>query len=224
MLAAVPSASQPPADRDRFAGAAAEFVAAQRLNDDRPEARVTLGAFLARRGSMTEAEAEYRAALRLDPRFGPAAINLADLYRRLGREADGEAVLRAALSAAPRDAALHHALGLTLVRLNRAEALEALRQAVTLAPEQPRLAYVYAVGLHSAGRIGEAMTLLKDTLEDHPVDRDILQAVVAFSRDAGEFAAALGYAERLAQSAPDDPDLAKVVQDLRRHAIRAQDR
>ena len=36
-----------------------------------------------------------------------------------GAETDGEQVLRAALSAAPDDAALHHALGLTLVRLNR---------------------------------------------------------------------------------------------------------
>ena len=38
--------SQPPADRERFERAAAEFVAAQRLNADRPEARSTLGNFL----------------------------------------------------------------------------------------------------------------------------------------------------------------------------------
>ena len=35
-------------DRERFERAAAEFVAAQRLNADRPEARTTLGSFLAR--------------------------------------------------------------------------------------------------------------------------------------------------------------------------------
>ena len=39
LLAAVPTASQPPADRERFERAAAEFIAAQRLNADRPEAR-----------------------------------------------------------------------------------------------------------------------------------------------------------------------------------------
>ena len=65
---------------------------------------------------------------------------------------------------------------------------------------------------------------MKDTLRDHPVDRDILQTLVAFSRDAGEVEAALGYAERLQQSAPDDPELAKLVQDLRRHATKAQGR
>ena len=46
LLAAVPIASQPHADRERFERAAAEFIAAQRLNADRPEARTTLGTFL----------------------------------------------------------------------------------------------------------------------------------------------------------------------------------
>ena len=50
LLAAVPAASQPPADREKFELAAAEFVAAQRLNADRPESRSALGNFYARRG------------------------------------------------------------------------------------------------------------------------------------------------------------------------------
>ena len=83
LLAAIPAASQPPADRERFERAAAEFIAAQRLNADRPEARSALGDFYARRGRSAEAEAEYKAALRLSPQYAPAAINLADLYREL---------------------------------------------------------------------------------------------------------------------------------------------
>ena len=51
LLAAVPASRQPPADRDRFDRAAAEFIAAQRFNADRPEARTALGAFYARRGN-----------------------------------------------------------------------------------------------------------------------------------------------------------------------------
>ena len=81
LLAAVPTVSQPPADREPFEHAAAEFVAARRLNADRPEERATLASFLARRGLAAEAETEYKAALRLSPQYGPAAINLADLYR-----------------------------------------------------------------------------------------------------------------------------------------------
>ena len=152
LLAAVPTANQPPADRERFERAAAEFIDAQRFNADRPESRSALGSFFAKRGRAADAEVEYKAALRLSPQYAPAAANLADLYRGLGREADGESVLRAALAASPQDAGLHHALGLTLVRLKRTdEALAELRRAAELDPSQARYAYVYAVALHSAG-------------------------------------------------------------------------
>ncbi|MEZ5891239.1 MAG: cytochrome c3 family protein [Xanthobacteraceae bacterium] len=119
LLASVPAANLPPADRERLDRATAEFMAAQRLNADRPEARSTLGSFYARRGQPAEAEAEYKAALKLSSQYGPAAINLAELYRRQGRDAEGESVLRGAVAASPRDAGLHHALGLVLVRLGR---------------------------------------------------------------------------------------------------------
>jgi predicted CXXCH cytochrome family protein len=217
LLAAVPAASQPPADRERFERAAAEFIAAQRFNADRPESRSALGGFFARRGRAAEAETEYKAALRLSPQYAPAAVNLADLYRGLGREADGENVLRAALAASPEDAGLHHALGLALVRLKRTdEALEELHHAADLDSGQARYAYVYAVGLHSAGRIGEAMAALVASLARHPDDRDTLQALMTFSRDSGDLGAALEYAERMARMAPADQNLAGVVQDLRR--------
>jgi predicted CXXCH cytochrome family protein len=215
LLAAVPTASQPPADRERFERAAAELIAAQRLNADRPQARSTLGNFFARQGRAGEAEVEYRAALRLSPQYAPAAINLADLYRSLGRDAEGESVLRAAIAASPRDAGLHHALGLALTRLKRPDdALAELRQAAELDPERARYAYVHGVALHSAGRAGEAMAVLKQNLTSHPADRDTLLALVSFNRDAGELAAALEYAQRLARIAPNDRDVAALVQTL----------
>ena len=217
LLAAVPTASQPPADRERFAGAAAEFVAAQRLNADRPEARSTLGNFYARRGLVADAEGEYTAALRLSPQYAPAAINLADLYRQLGRDGDGESVLRRAIATSSQDAGLHHALGLTLTRLKRPdEALGELRRATELEPDRARYAYVYAVALHSAGRRDEAMTVLTNGLARHSDDRDILQALMSFSRNAGDVGSALEYAERLAKLTPNDRNLVSLIEDLRR--------
>jgi predicted CXXCH cytochrome family protein len=219
LLAVVPTASQPPADRERFERAAAEFIAAQRLNADRPEARSTLGNFLARRGRPADAEAEYKAALRLSPQYAPAAINLADLYRPLGRDAEGESVLRAAIAVSPRDAGLHHALGLALTRLKRSDdALEELHRAAELDPQRARYAYVYGVALHSAGRTGDAMAVLKENLVRHPADRDTLLALVTFNRDAGDIASALGYAEQLSRIAPADPNVTRLVQDLRNRA------
>jgi predicted CXXCH cytochrome family protein len=217
LLAAVPTASQLAADRERFERAAAEFIAAQRLNADRPQARSMLGNFYARRGLATEAEAEYKAALRLSPQFTPAAINFADLYRQLGRDGEGESVLRAAIATSPRDAGLHHALGLALTRIKRAdEAIAELRRAAEIEPDRTRYSYVYAVALHSAGRGEEAMTVLKQILVRHPDDRDTLLALISFTRDAGDFGTALAYAERLARVAPDDPDVVALIESLRR--------
>jgi predicted CXXCH cytochrome family protein len=219
LLAAVPTASQPAGDRDRFERAAAEFVAAQRVNADRPQARSTLGNFLARRGLPAEAEIEYRSALRLSPQYAPAAINLADLYRGSGREADGENVLRLTLASAPQDAGLHHALGLTLVRLKRQEeAIAELRRAAELEPDRARYAYVYGVALHSAGRGPEAIASLKESLARYPQDREILLALISFSRDAGDLPTALSYAEQLSRIAPDEQAVRRLLEELRRQS------
>jgi len=218
LLANVPKLSPAPADRERFERAAAEFVAAQRLNADRPEARSTLGSFFARRGLVAEAEAEYRAALRLSPQFAPAAINLADLYRQRGRDGDGEDVLRTAIEASPGHAGLHHALGLTLTRLKRDGAIAEFRRAAELEPEQARYPFVYAVALHSAGETENSIAVLEENLARHSGDRDTLMALISFHRGAGQIGSALKYAERLAVIIPDDKDLTKLVEGLRLQA------
>jgi Flp pilus assembly protein TadD len=217
LLAGVPTASQPGTDRESFDRAAAEFLAAQRLNADRPEARTTLANFLAQRGKSVEAETEYKAALKLSPQFTPAAINLADLYRALDRGPDGLKVLREAITAVPQDAGLHYAFGLALIRQKQNdEALAELRRAAELAPDQSQYAYVYAVGQHSAGHVEDAITTLKENLNKHPADRQTLQALITFNRDAGNIASALDYAQRLAQSAPEDRRIADLVEGLKR--------
>lgn len=217
LLASVPDATRATAEGEAFSRAAAEFVAAQRLNADRPDARTALGNFYARQGLAAQAEAEYRAAIRLDPSFSAAAINLSDLFRELGRDGEGERVLRDAMSSSSRDASLHHALGLALVRQKRPEeAIDELRLATSLEPEQARYAYVYAVALHSAERRDDAMAALNASLRRHPNDREALSAALAFSREKGDTAAALEYAERLSRLLPDNRELAELVKQLRR--------
>ena len=221
VLAAVPTAAQPASDRAAFERAMAEFIAAQRFNEDRPEARTTLGTFYARRGLTSDAENEYKAALRLSPQYAPAAINLADLYRQLGRDGEGENVLRTAIGSSSQDAGLHHALGLTLIREKRADdALGQFRRATELEPDRSRYAYVYAVALHSSGHLDECMKVLKENLDRHPGDRDTLLALVTFNRDSGDIDAALDYAERLSRVAPNEPALTRLKDDLRGHLKR----
>jgi tetratricopeptide (TPR) repeat protein len=54
-----------------LARAIEDYVAAQRLNADRPEARVNMGNLYAQQGRPAAAEAEYLAARDLDPTFVP---------------------------------------------------------------------------------------------------------------------------------------------------------
>ena len=219
LLAGAPTDRLSAPERATLDRANAEFVAAQTLNADRPEARAALGNFHARRGETKEAEAEFQAALRLSPAYGPAAANLADLYRQIGRDQEAESVLRKALEASPRDAGLHHALGLALVRLKKQdEAIAELARAAELEPDRARYAYVYAIGLDSSGRRADAIQALKDNLARHPADRDTLSALISFNREAGDFAGALKYAELLAQAEPNNAELKSLIETLRREA------
>ena len=68
------------------------------------------------------------------------------------------------------------------------------------------------------------MTVLKDTLAQHPGDRATLSALISFSRDAGDFGAALGYAEQLARMMPGDPGLSALIEGLRRQTTKPDPR
>ena len=88
-------------------------------------------------------------------------------------------------------------------------------EAAALNPGQARYDYVYAVALHSAGRVGEAVAELKENIARHPNDRDTLLALIGFNRDTGDINSALEFAERLEQIAPDEPGLTALIQELR---------
>ena len=157
------------AQRTAFRAALDEYEAAQRYNDDRPEARTELGALYADRGDAAAAEREYRAAIALDPSFAYASVNLGELLRGLGREPEAEALLRAALARAPAAAILHHALGMSLVRQKRYDAaLMELAEANRLQRDNVRYAYVYAIALHDTGRGTESIAVLRETLVRAP--------------------------------------------------------
>ena len=200
LLASVPAAGLSADDRRRFDSAAREYVEVQRFNADRPEGRVTLGAFFAQRGEPGMAEAEYRAAITLAPRSIPAYVNLADLYRGLGRDKEGETILRKALAIEPANAAVHHALGLLLVREHRLpEATAMLAKAAEIDPQQAHYAYVYAIALNSAGQRHEARAVLEASHARHPADRETLTGLATLAGDAGDQQAAAHWAELLAR-------------------------
>jgi Flp pilus assembly protein TadD len=112
---------------------------------------------------------------------------------------------------------LHHALGLSLVRLKRLDdALIEFRRAASMDRNNARYAYVYGVALHSAGRLQDAIGYLKETATAHPGNSDVVMAIVGFSREAGDAVTALQYAELAAKIAPDDPAVRNMISELRR--------
>ena len=214
-LATLPAQSLSEEQRRRRDKGIEEYIASQRSNADRPEAHHNIGVILMELGRAPEAESEFKKALELDPNFVPAAVTLADLYRGLGRDAEAEPVLRKLLARSPSAAAAHYSLGLWLVRAGRhEEALTEFKQAADLAPESAHFGYVYAVSVASAGDRAQAMEILRDLLRRHAYDRESLYAAASFARDLGHQEEALGYATRLAQLEPDDPDIQRFLSQI----------
>ena len=84
-----------------------------------------------------------------------------------------------------------------------------------MAPGQARYAYVYSVGLHSSGRRDDALAVLRNGLQWHPNDRDMLSAALALSREKGDSASALGYAEQLARLVPGNREVEDLIKQLK---------
>jgi Tfp pilus assembly protein PilF len=204
-------------DRMLLQRALDEYIDVQNFNVSRPEARLNLGLLYMRRGDAQQAETEYRAAIGLDRYFIPAYVNLADLYRVQGRDADGKRLLHDALVLAPDNAPVQHALGLLLVRAQQTEeALVWLRRSAASAPDNARYAYVYGVALGSAGHTGKALEILAAAQRRHAADRNLLYTLVTMNRDAGRMAEARRYAAQLAELAPDDPFVTRMLDELGR--------
>jgi len=192
-----------------------EYVAAESVNADRPEANLNLGLIALAAGEPEVAERAYRAALALDPRFIPAHANLADLYRGQGREAEAQAQLRAGLAVDPESADLHHALGLSLVRAKRLDAaLTELKRAVELAPADTRYAYVYAIALDGAGQTAEALPILAAAAERDAANTELLVALVQYHAKLEQREAATAWLDKLAAVTPGDPAVEQLRESL----------
>jgi len=205
----------PPELRRVYDAALAEYRAAQMTNADRPESYSNLGSIAARLGDRETAKREYEQGLRVGAWFAGLWLNLADLAREKGDDAEAERVLRRALDSTADKAQLHHALGLTLIRLKRIdEALLELKLALADAPSDTRIAYVYGVALLSAGRQMEARVVLTDALTQRPADRELLYALATLNRDLGDWTLAREYAQRLVAATHEDPGAVQLLGEI----------
>lgn len=205
----------PDADRQRLGKALEAYRDAQLVTAERPESHLNMGILAMQQGKLPLARKDYLTALRLDPGFVPAYANLADLYRAFGADMEAEQTLMDGLKVAPDNADLHHALGLLHVRAKRLdEAIAELSQAMRLAPDNSRYAYVYALALNETGKVEAALEVLVDSYKRRPADRDTLIALVTMNRDAGKLTDAQSYARALRIRYPKDPNTAALTRAL----------
>ena len=202
--------------QERLREGVVEYIRSETVNSDRGASHANLGIFHTRRRDLAAAEAAYRTAIAVEPAEMRPYVNLADLYRETGRDDLGQEVLERALERAPDDAALHHAMGLLLVRRDRRnDALVSFQRAATLLPGNARFVYVYGVALNDAGLSERAIEVLRDGLARHDNDPGILQALATMYRDAGRIPEAIVIASKLTKVSPEDAGAKALLQQLR---------
>ena len=190
--------SLPPEAQAKFNQAMEEYKSAQLFNADRPESLVNLASLYAQQGQNQLAEQYYRNAILLAPYYTPAYVNLADHYRELGNEIASETILRKALEKVRDKTAIHHALGLLLVRQKKLpEAIKYLSLAAESPTATDRYVYVYAIALHSSGKARQALKVLEQAQQQYPRNTDIIYALISINKDLGKQERAQYYENKL---------------------------
>jgi len=159
---------------------------------------------------------EYRAAMLAAASMPDAVTNLAEFESRTGNTEAAEKYFRHAIRINAKFGPARHAYGLFLVRTGRAdEALEQLRGAASLVPDNPRYVYVLGVALNSLGQGNEALTVLTKARSDFPSDFDIAWALATMLRDSGNVDAALSLAREMGSEFPGEKNVAALVRSLK---------
>jgi len=193
-----------------------DFRSAYATIANRPEAHLALASFELAQNNAPVAIEHYETALQLEPRAVAARLNLVDTLRAIGEEARAEEVLREGLALDADDAALHHSLGLLLVRSAMPQdALAELRLAVELAPENPRFAYVLGIALNSTGEQQQALQVMRAAHANFDGDFDIAMGLATMLRDSGDTDGALGVAYSLARRHPENQNVLALLRSLR---------
>jgi len=219
-LVGAPTSLLTPEQRADLDAALGELRAAEALNADQPESHVNLANVERALGNLPAAEALCREALRVDDSFVGAYVDLADLLREQKRDGEGEQLLRAALERFPDEPALHHALGLLLVRTGRHAEAESQEAIAARAGTEPRAELMYALLLQRRGDGERALEILQASARAHPGDLDVVGALLSMLTERGDDAASLQWAEHLLRLRPDDVQLALEVRRLRESAGR----
>lgn len=211
MLADVPLGET---DQLQYARALEEYEQELALHAERASHLGQLALLRWRQGHADAAEQAWVQAIKAEPYTPANPLNLADLYRTQGREKEAEQLLKQALERMPQEGMLHYALGLSRVRQQQHEAaMEHLRRAWELQPEDPRTGYVLAVAWEATAP-QSALEILRQAAKLHPNDRNLLWAGASFSYRHNRPALAREFVKALLKRDPNDQPAQQLKQQL----------
>lgn len=194
-----------------------EYLAVLKLHEDTPNGQMNLGLYRLAKQQFTEAEASYQRALAMNSSLLGGYLNLADLYRQQQNESSAEAILLKGLKRLPQVAALHHSLGLSLVRQQKySAASEALAQAAMIDVSNTRYSYLYGLILQRLDKPQAALDEWQRILRSGVNDQEVLMAAMDQSYKLGDIKMAFDYAQQLLVLNPSDQRLQQWVSQLRR--------
>jgi tetratricopeptide (TPR) repeat protein len=192
-----------------------DFRSAYATIANRPEAHFAIASFELAQNNVPAAIEHFEIVLRIEPHAVAARLNFADTLRAIGEEARAEEILREGLALDADNAALHHSLGLLLVRSAMPEdALAELRLAAKIAPGNPRFAYVLSIALNSLDEQQEALQVMRTAHASFDGDFDIAMGLATMLRDSGDVDGALGVAYSLARRHPEDQNVLALLRSL----------
>jgi Tfp pilus assembly protein PilF len=92
--------------------------------------------------------------------------------------------------------------------------MKELARATTLQPDSERYAYVYAIATHESGDLPGAIRILTTAQGRHPSSRQLVTALVEYSLEKGDVAAARRWVQELDKLFPGDPQVQQLMQQL----------
>ncbi|HVZ64525.1 MAG TPA: tetratricopeptide repeat protein [Lacunisphaera sp.] len=139
-------------------------------------------------------------------------VDLSRAYRELKLPAEAERVARDGLARLGREFELYDALGVALGDAGQhEEAVEALRTAVALNPDDTNSNYNLAVALLAVRQLGEAISALKHSLTAKPTFPSSLAMLAQIEIDSGRWEDAAQYLQPLYESHPEMPQARRLM-------------
>jgi tetratricopeptide (TPR) repeat protein len=197
----------------------------QESSADKKEARAALESAqaLEKQERFPEAIEMYRRALALAPRNEHAEIGLSDAYRGVHNYEEARSILVTARGEHPKSVAILGALGSLEIEAESYDAaIEALRAAVALAPDDTRLRNLLGTAYLSKGDLPSASVEFQNVLARDPANQLAHYSRAQIFADTDQNEKALADAERVVAAKPDYLPgrvlLAKVLVRLKRCA------